>query len=154
MADYITTDTTNPSQSNIVTTANVHIGGAGNPAQELQVTGDVVVTGNITAFYSSDIRLKDNIRPIESAIFKVQQIRGVTFDWNEKSNKLQQEKGNDVGLIAQEVEMVLPEVIQIREDGIKAISYEKVVPLLVEAIKEQQTLIEDLSNRIKSLEER
>ncbi len=154
MADYITTDTTNPSQSNIVTTANVHIGGAGNPAQELQVTGDVVVTGNITAFYSSDIRLKDNIRPIESAIFKVQQIRGVTFDWNEKSNKLQQEKGNDVGLIAQEVEMVLPEVIQIREDGIKAVSYEKVVPLLVEAIKEQQTLIEDLLNRIKSLEER
>ena len=57
-------------------------------------------------------------------------------------------------LIAQEVEMVLPEVIQIRKDGIKAISYEKVVPLLVEAIKEQQTLIEDLSNRIKSLEER
>ncbi len=154
MADYITTDTTNPSQSNIVTTANVHIGGAGNPAQELQVTGDVVVTGNITAFYSSDIRLKDNIRPIESAIFKVQQIRGVTFDWNEKSNKLQQEKGNDVGLIAQEVEMVLPEVIQIREDGIKAVSYEKVVPLLVEAIKEQQTLIEDLLNRLQSLEER
>ena len=98
--------------------------------------------------------MKDNIRPIESAIFKAQQIRGVTFDWNEKSNKLQQEKGHDVGLIAQEVEKVLPEVVQIREDGIKVISYEKVVPLLVEAIKEQQTLIEDLSNRIKSLEER
>jgi hypothetical protein len=154
MADYITTNTTNPSQSNIVTTANVHIGGAGNPAQELQVTGDVVVTQNITAYYASDISLKDNIRPIESALFKVKQIRGVTFDWNEKSNKLQQEKGNDVGLIAQEVEKVLPEVIQIRENGIKAVAYEKVVPLLVEAIKEQQTLIEDLSNRIKSLEER
>ena len=154
MADYITTDTTNPSQSNIVTTANVHIGGVGNPAQELQVTGDVVVTGNITAFYSSDISLKDNIRPIESAIFKVKQIRGVTFDWNEKSNKLQQEKGQDVGLIAQEVEKVLPEVIQIRKDGIKAISYEKVVPLLVEAIKEQQTTIESLESRIKLLEER
>jgi hypothetical protein len=154
MADYITTDTTNPSQSNIVTTANVHIGGAGNPAQELQVTGDVVVTQNITAYYTSDINLKDNIRPIESALFKVKQIRGVTFDWNEKSNELQQEKGHDVGLIAQEVETVLPEVVQIREDGLKAISYEKVVPLLVEAIKEQQTLIEDLSNRIKSLEER
>ena len=122
MANYITTDTTNPSQGNIVTTANIHIGGSGNPAQELQVTGDVVVTQNITAFYSSDISLKDNIRPIESAIFKVQQIRGVTFDWNEKSNELQQEKGHDVGLIAQEVEKVLPEVIQIREDGIKAIS--------------------------------
>ena len=98
--------------------------------------------------------MKDNIRPIESALFKVKQIRGVTFDWNEKSGKIEQEKGHDVGLIAQEVEKVLPEVIQIREDGIKAIAYEKVVPLLVEAIKEQQTLIEDLSNRIKLLEEK
>ena len=154
MANYITTQIGALAQGNIVTTANVHIGGAGNPAQELQVTGDIVVTGNITAYYSSDISLKDNIRPIESAIFKVKQIRGVTFDWNEKSNELQQEKGHDVGLIAQEVEKVLPEVVQIREDGIKAIQYEKVVPLLVEAIKEQQTTIESLESRIKLLEER
>jgi hypothetical protein len=130
------------------------IGADSNPSVALHVTGEGYFTSNITAYYSSDITLKDNVRPIESAIFKVQQIRGVTFDWNEKSSKLQQEKGHDVGLIAQEVEKVLPEVIQIREDGIKAIAYEKVVPLLVEAIKEQQTLIEDLSNRIKTLEER
>jgi chaperonin cofactor prefoldin len=96
--------------------------------------------------------LKDNIRPIESAIFKVQQIRGVEFDWNEKSTELQQEKGHDVGLIAQEVEKVLPEIVQIREDGIKAIQYEKVVPLLVEAIKEQQVTIENLTKRIELLE--
>ena len=154
MANYITTNTTDPNQTNIRMTTKLMIGADSDPVQELHVTGDGIFTGNITAYYSSDISLKDNIRPIESAIFKVQQIRGVTFDWNEKSNELQQEKGHDVGLIAQEVEMVLPEVIQIRKDGIKAISYEKVVPLLVEAIKEQQTLIEDLSNRIKSLEER
>ena len=73
--------------------------------------------------------------------------------WNEKSSKLQQELGHDVGLIAQEVEKVLPEIVITREDGIKAIQYEKVVPLLVEAIKEQQTLIEDLSNRLKVLED-
>ena len=151
-AQHIQANSTDQGYSNIVTNSNVHIGGAGNPAQELQVTGDVVVTQNITAYYSSDISLKDNIRPIESAIFKVQQIRGVTFDWNEKSNKLQQEKGHDVGLIAQEVEKVLPEVVQIREDGIKAISYEKVVPLLVEAIKEQQVTIENLTKRIELLE--
>ena len=151
-AQHIQANSTDQGYSNIVTNSNVHIGGAGNPAQELQVTGDGVFTGNITAYYSSDISLKDNIRPIESAIFKVQQIRGVTFDWNEKSNKLQQEKGHDVGLIAQEVEKVLPEVVQIREDGIKAISYEKVVPLLVEAIKEQQVTIENLTKRIELLE--
>ena len=136
------------------TSERVHIGGTGDPVISLKVTGEIYATNNITAYYSSDITLKDNVRPIESAIFKVQQIRGVTFDWNEKSGKIAQEKGHDVGLIAQEVEKVLPEVIQIREDGIKAIAYEKVVPLLVEAIKEQQTLIENLSNRIKLLEEK
>ena len=152
MANYIVTQTGALAQGNIVTTANVHIGGAGNPAQELHVTGDGLFTGNITAYYSSDISLKNNIRPIESAIFKVKQIRGVTFDWNEKSTELQQEKGHDVGLIAQEVEKVLPEIVQIRKDGIKAVAYEKVVPLLVEAIKEQQVTIENLTKRIELLE--
>ncbi len=154
MANYITTSITNDGATNVRLTNELMIGADSNPAASLHVTGDGLFTGNITAYYSSDITLKDNVRPIESAIFKVQQIRGVEFDWNEKSTELQQEKGHDVGLIAQEVEKVLPEVIQIREDGIKAIAYEKVVPLLVETIKEQQTLIEDLSNRIKTLEER
>ncbi len=156
MANYLTTSTTKPSSdnTNLRLEDKLMIGADSNPTVALHVTGETYVTSNITAYYSSDISLKDNIRPIESAIFKVKQIRGVTFDWNEKSTELQQEKGHDVGLIAQEVEKVLPEVVQIREDGIKAVAYEKVVPLLVEAIKEQQTLIEDLSNRIKTLEER
>tara|TARA_Y100000590_G_C15218087_1_gene825144 strand:+ start:62 stop:526 length:465 start_codon:yes stop_codon:yes gene_type:complete len=154
MANYITTSTTNDGATNVRLTNELMIGADSNPSVALHVTGEGYFTSNITAYYSSDITLKDNVRPIESAIFKVQQIRGVTFDWNEKSSKLQQEKGHDVGLIAQEVEKVLPEVVQIREDGIKAVAYEKVVPLLVEAIKEQQTLIEDLSNRIKLLEEK
>jgi len=136
MANYITTNTSDPGLTPIRT------------------TGELLVGGNITAYYSSDISLKDNIRPIESAIFKVKQIRGVTFDWNEKAGKIEQQKGHDVGLIAQEVEKVLPEVVQIREDGIKAISYEKVVPLLVEAIKEQQTTIENLESRLKLLEDK
>ena len=134
------------------TSERVHIGGTGDPVVSLKITGEGYFTSNITAYYSSDISLKDNIRPIESAIFKVQQIRGVEFDWNEKSTELQQEKGHDVGLIAQEVEKVLPEIVQIREDGIKAIQYEKVVPLLVEAIKEQQVTIENLTKRIELLE--
>ena len=134
------------------TSERVHIGGTGDPVVSFKVTGAGVFTGNITAYYSSDISLKDNIRPIESAIFKVKQIRGVTFDWNEKAGKIEQEKGHDVGLIAQEVEKVLPEIVQIRKDGIKAIQYEKVVPLLVEAIKEQQVTIENLTKRIELLE--
>jgi|TARA_B100002019_G_scaffold293385_1_gene320638 hypothetical protein len=134
------------------TSERVHIGGTGDPVVSLKVTGQIYATDNITAYYSSDITLKNNIRPIESAIFKVKQINGVRFDWNEKSSQIQQEQGHDVGLIAQEVEKVLPEIVITRENGIKAIQYEKVVPLLVEAIKEQQTLIEDLSNRLEVLE--
>ena len=128
MANYVTTSTSDPGQSLV------------------QITGALAVDGNITAYYSSDINLKDNIRPIESALFKVQQINGVTFDWNEKSSKIQQGKGHDVGLIAQEVEKVLPEVVVLRPDGIMAIQYEKVVPLLVESIKELTKRVEELEN--------
>ena len=136
------------------TTERMHIGAGTDPSSiQLQVTGQIASTDNITAYYSSDISLKDNLRPIENALFKVNQIAGYEFDWNEKSHQIQQDKGHDVGLVAQEVEKVLPEIVITREDGIKAIQYEKVVPLLVEAIKEQQTLIEDLSNRLKVLED-
>ena len=154
MANYLRTSITKPTtaNTNLRLVDKVMIGADTDPTVTLHVTGETVVTSNITAYYSSDISLKDNIRPIESAIFKVKQIRGVTFDWNEKSTELQQEKGHDVGLIAQEVEKVLPEIVQIREDGIKAIQYEKVVPLLVEAIKEQQVTIENLTKRIELLE--
>ena len=152
MANYITTSTTNDGATNVRLVDELMIGADSDPAVALHVTGEGYFTSNITAYYSSDISLKDNIRPIESAIFKVQQIRGVEFDWNEKAGKFEQEKGHDVGLIAQEVEKVLPEIVQIREDGIKAIQYEKVVPLLVEAIKEQQVTIENLTKRIELLE--
>ena len=129
------------------TTERMHIGAGTDPSSvQFLVTGQIASTDNITAYYSSDISLKDNIRPIENALFKVNQIRGVEFDWNEKSHEIQQQKGHDVGLIAQEVEKILPEVIQIREDGIKAIAYEKVVPLLVQSIKELTKRVEELEN--------
>ena len=154
MPNYLGTTATKPSSdnTNLRLEDKLMVGADSDPTVALHVTGETFVTSNITAYYSSDISLKDNIRPIESAIFKVKQIRGVTFDWNEKATQLQQEKGHDVGLIAQEVEKILPEVVQIREDGIKAIQYEKVVPLLVEAIKEQQVTIENLTKRIELLE--
>ena len=131
------------------TSENVHIGATGDPSIALKVTGQIYCTDNITAYYSSDINLKDDIRPIESALFKVQQINGVHFKWNEKSSLIQQEKGKDVGLIAQEVEKVLPEVVVRRPDGIMAISYEKVVPLLVESIKELTKRVKELENGSK-----
>ena len=133
MADYVTTSISDPGQSLV------------------QITNALAVGGNITAYYSSDIKLKDNIRPIESALFKVQQINGVTFDWNEKSSKIQQGKGHDVGLIAQEVEKVLPEVVTTRDSGYMAVKYEKMIPLLIEGIKEQQKQIDELKEQIEEI---
>jgi len=107
------------------------------------ITGILSVTDDITAFWSSDERLKDNITPIHDPLSKVISISGNTFDWNDKSNK----SGNDVGLIAQEIEKVLPEAVTTRDNGYLAVDYHKVVPLLVEAIKE-------LSGKVDALEQK
>lgn len=97
------------------------------------INGDLNVTGDITAFYTSDERLKDDITLIEDPLAKVISISGNTFNWNDKSKK----RGNDTGLIAQEVESLkLPGLVVTRDNGYLAVDYHKVVPLLVEAIKE------------------
>ena len=87
-------------------------------------------------------RLKDEIEVIPDALNKVNAIDGVTFIWNDKSDK----EGNDVGVLAQQVEEVLPEVVVTRDNGYKAVKYEKVIPLLVQAIKE-------LTEKVNRLEE-
>ena len=109
-----------------------------------QITGSLEVKGDVTAFYSSDERLKDNIQPIESPLEKIFKINGVSFDWNEKSDK----KGHDVGVIAQEIEKVLPELVVERDSGYKAVRYEKIVALLIEAIKQQQLQIDELKSKV------
>ena len=108
----------------------------------LQVHG-----GDIIAFYSSDKRLKDNVIPITNPISKIMKIGGYTFDWNEKQDTY---NGHDVGVIAQEVEKVLPEVVETRENGYKAVKYDKMVPLLIEAIKDQQKQIDELKKLIEN----
>jgi len=106
------------------------------------ITGILSVTDDITAFWSSDERLKDNITPIDDPLAKVISISGNTFDWNDKSNK----SGHDVGLIAQEIEKVLPEAVTTRDNGYLAVDYHKVVPLLVEAVKELSAKVDALEN--------
>ena len=120
------------------------IGGATSIAGNLSVTGAITATSDITAFHSSDRRLKQNIIPISSAVDKVKRIGGYEFDWNNKSDF----EGHDVGVIAQEIESVLPEVVANRDSGYKAVRYEKIVPLLIEAIKEQQLQIEELKSKL------
>ena len=125
-----------------------------SPGVALDVDGAGRFTGNVTAYYSSDIKLKDNIRPIENSLFKISKLRGVEFDWNDNADIVEREKGHDVGLIAQEVEEVLPEIVTTRKDGYKAIQYEKVVSLLVHGINDQQKQIEDLKKELDEIKKR
>ena len=112
---------------------------------------EIRAEGNITAFYSSDATMKMNINPLQNALDKVKSISGVNFDWtDEVVEKRGGEDGyfvrkKDVGVIAQEIQKVLPEVVAERKDGTLAVRYEGIVPLLIEAIKE-------LSDKVKSLE--
>ena len=102
------------------------------------------VGGDITAFASSDQRLKDNITPIDDPLAKVLSISGNTFTWNNASNK----EGDDTGVIAQEIEALgLPGIAVTRDDGTKAVNYEKLTALLIEAVKELSAKVDALSDK-------
>ena len=130
--------------------------------------GAVSVHGNITAF-ASDRRLKENVRVIDSPLSKIMKINGYYFDWNEKSRefglKPRFEK-NDVGLLAQEVQEIIPQVVapapfdqemdkitgegsSISGDDYLTIQYERIVPLLLEAIKELKREVDDLRSELR-----
>ena len=123
---------------------NTYVGGTLTTEDALTVGGAITATGDITAFYSSDERLKDNVTPISNAINKVNQIAGYEFDWNDNS----EHSGHDVGVIAQEIEKVLPEIVVNRDNGYKAVRYEKIVALLIQAVKEQQLQIDELKSKL------
>jgi hypothetical protein len=123
---------------------NVSITGTLSVNGTTTISGDLRVTGDITAFYTSDQRLKDNITPIDDPLTKVLSISGNTYAWNSESGK----EGNDVGVIAQEILEVLPEAVTTRENGYLAVDYHKIVPLLVEAIKELSQKVSDLEDKL------
>ncbi len=125
--------TNGTASSSKTTGALVVTGGVG-------IGGDLFVGGDIAAFDTSDKRLKDNITPISNALNKILSISGNTFDWNKKSEK----EGSDVGVIAQEILEVLPEAVTTRNNGYLAVRYEKIVPLLIEAIKELKVEVDEL----------
>jgi len=117
------------------TTGALIVDGGVGVAENVHAGGDVV------AYASSDERLKDNLISISNPLDKIGKIGGYTFDWNDKQSIY---KGHDVGVVAQEIQEVLPEVVEERESGYLAVKYEKIVPLLIEAIKEQQKQIDEL----------
>jgi hypothetical protein len=140
------------------------------PSFQLDQQGDGTMSGTLSQ--NSDSRLKDNVVTITNSLDTIKQLRGVSFDWNNLSSKPGRK---DFGLIAQEVEAVIPELVSTSTDtfenaglidnpdgsqskaapgvdNIKSLSYATLAGHFVEAIKEQQTIIEDLKARIETLE--
>ena len=143
-----------------------------NPSYPLDVSGstyvagDIYATADITAFYS-DERLKENIVPIADAIYKVKQLKGVTYNSNDIAAQYGfTDKNEQVGVLALDVQKVLPQAVKPapfdigkNEDGTEysksgenylTVKYEKIIPLLIEAIKEQQQQIDELKKLIKN----
>jgi hypothetical protein len=126
-------------------------------------TGSFSATGNITA-YSSDERLKNFHGKIENALEKVDKLNGYYYEWNDLAKNIDKDafkNGMEVGVSAQEIEKVLPEIVTEApivaahnlDTDYKTVHYDKVVPLLIEAIKDLKTEVEELKSQIKELEE-
>ena len=128
-------------QSTTKTTGALIVDGGVGIAKALNVGEDV------TAYASSDKRYKDNVIRISNPNDKIKQLNGYEFDWNDKHEIY---KGtHDIGVIAQEVEKVLPEIVTTRDSGYKAVKYEKIVALLIESNKELIKRVEELESKMK-----
>lgn len=124
-----------PDITSLGSLTSLNVVGATTIGGTLTVTGFIKSAADITAYYTSDSRLKTNVQKIESALDKVASLDGITFNWNDLAiGKDLNER--EPGLLAQQVQLALPEAVAERENGYLAVRYEKLVPLLVEAIKE------------------
>ena len=148
--------------NNITGTGNINITGDLDVTNDIQTdslgvgtapsgtSGEIRATNDVTAFYSSDIALKENIVNIPDPIEALKKLNGVLFDW--KKSYIDEKGGEDgyfirkkdVGVIAQEVEKVLPEAVATRPDGIKAVKYDRLTCLLIEAVKALNNKVEIL----------
>lgn len=121
-----------------------------NSANQLMIVssaGDVTAKGDVVAFSSSDNRLKDYMEPIENALNKIGSLNGYTFVWNAVQN-LYKPGTRDIGVSAQEIEKVFPELVDTRLNGYKAVKYDKLVAVLIQGINELQKEIHELKSRI------
>jgi len=141
------TATTATTANGLNTSNNYQVNSFGVGTAASGTAGEIRATNDITAFYSSDERLKENISPISNALEKLSQISGNTFDWKSGFGEIHSHSGTDVGVIAQEVEKVLPQVVTTRENGYKAVQYEKIIALLIEAVKELQEEVNQLKGK-------
>jgi hypothetical protein len=111
--------------------------------------GRIDASNDIVAYSTSDQRLKENVTPIENALEKVKTLTGVEFDWKEETAHVHGYHGHDVGIIAQDVQAVLPEAVRTNESGYLSVRYEKMIALLIEANKELAARVELLEQKLK-----
>ncbi len=141
----------NSSQNVFVGTGggNVRIGSAVTPTSKLDVGGDVRC---FNLFTNSDRRYKTGIKTLESALDKVLAMRGTSYDFATDQIPADYTAGKQVGFIAQEMQTVMPELVKTDDAGMMSVNYIGVVPVLVEALKEQNEIIEEKETRIAALE--
>jgi trimeric autotransporter adhesin len=150
-ASAVSSGTLNPSR--LGTTSNAQFGSVGVGTAASGTTGEIRATNNITAYFSSDKRFKENIKDVNDALSKVCAIGIKTFDWTDAYIKAHGgEDGyfiqkSSFGVIAQDVYLVFPEAVRIRDDGSLAVDYEKLAILSFGAIKELVKRIEALENK-------
>jgi hypothetical protein len=114
------------------------------------VSGTGYLWCKLGGYFGSDINMKENIKDIETPLNKVLNLHGVTYKFKDDKTK-DSEKDERMGLIAQEVEKVIPEVVKEMNDGTKAIAYTDLIGIMVEAMKEQQAQIEELKEQVSEL---
>jgi hypothetical protein len=124
--------------SNITSGTLVVTGGVG-------ISGALYVGADIYSYASSDIRLKENLSKIDNSLEKLLKISGYEYHWNKIAQEMYPERTMlDVGVIAQEVKEIVPSAVVEREDGYLAVRYDKLIPLLIEAVKALKAEIEDM----------
>jgi hypothetical protein len=135
----------------VLQTATTHVSGALGVGTATPTTvGLIRATNDVIAYYGSDERLKENIEPLTGSLDMLTKINGYQFDWKEMPG-IHENEGHDIGVIAQEIEKVLPEIVTTRDNGYKAVKYEKLVALLIQTNKELLLRIENLENKLKNI---
>lgn len=142
-----------PRNSDVIFAAAGNIGiGTTSPSYKVDVAGTIASNGSPL---TSDIRFKKNIEPIADALTKILKMNGMSFEWKtEEYIDKGFEKGRHFGVIAQDVERILPEIVNSRQDGSKNVAYTEIIPILIEAIKEQNKQIEQLKSKVEELQSR
>jgi len=129
----------------LATTSDVQFDSFGVGTAASGTTGEIRATGDITAYYSSDERLKENFKTLDGALDKVNQLNGYEFDWKDGIEDVVSKKGHDIGVKAQEVQALYPELVHERDNGYLAVDYVKLTAVLIQAVKELSAKVDELS---------